>query len=62
MIAARAYGLRSFLVVYKQEALIPASPMNVDMIFPHSWDSIYKDASLYGRVGRNVCGPEAKGG
>ena len=47
MIAARAYGLTSFVVVYKQEALIPARPMAVDVILLHSWDSICEDERAY---------------
>ena len=42
--------------MYKQEALIPARPMAVDMIFPHSWDSICKDElGIHKGIGRNVC-------
>ena len=47
MIAGRAHGLMPFFVVYKQEALIPARPMAVDMILRHSWDSICKDERAY---------------
>ena len=36
MIAARVYSLAQFFVVYKQETLIFAGPIAVDMIFPHS--------------------------
>ena len=36
MIEARVHGLTQFFVVYKQETLIPARPMAVDMIFPHA--------------------------
>ena len=43
MIAARAQSLTPFFIVYKQEALLPATTMAVDMIFTHSWDSIYKE-------------------
>ena len=47
MIAARAYGLRSFLVVYKQEALIPIIPIAIDMILFQSWDSICDHKRAY---------------
>ena len=39
MIGARAYSLTLLFVVYKQEALILAGPMAVDMILLHSWNS-----------------------
>ena len=42
MIAAKAHSLTPFFMVYKQEASIPARPMAVDIIFPHSWESICK--------------------
>ena len=40
MIIDRAHGLTLFFMVYKQEALIPAKPIAVDIILPHSWDYI----------------------
>ena len=33
--------------MYKQETLIPARPVAVDMIRPHSWDSICEDEGAY---------------
>ena len=47
MIAARVHGLTQFFVVYKQETLIPARPMAVDMIFPHAWDYFCLDERVY---------------
>ena len=47
IIAARDHGLIPFFVMYQHEALIPATPMTVDIILPHSWDSICKDERVY---------------
>ena len=47
MVATKAHGLTPFFMVYKQEALIPARPMAVDMIFPHFWDFICEDEWAY---------------
>ena len=47
MIVARAHSLIPFFVVYMQEVLILASPMAIDMILPHSWDSICEDELSY---------------
>ena len=47
MIAARVHSLTLLFVVYKQETLIPARTMAVDMILPHSWDTIFEDEQVY---------------
>ena len=47
IIAASAHSLIPFFVVYKQEAMIPAMPMTIDMILLYSWDSICEDEWVY---------------
>ena len=47
MIAAMAHSLTPFFMVYKQEALIPAKPMAIDVITHQYWDCICKDKWAY---------------
>ena len=47
MIAAKVHSLTPFFVVYKQEALILARSMAVDMIFFYSWDYFCLDERVY---------------
>ena len=34
-------------MVHKQETLIPARPIAVEMMFPHSWDFVCEDKWVY---------------